>query len=225
MPKVKLPRKSTAIDMTPMVDVAFLLLTFFMLTTKFKPNDPVTIVTPSSISTKLLPESNIAMILIGKDGRVFFDLDNKFKKQQLMSDFNSQYHLGLTKDQINSYAIGGPIGVPIKMLPQILNVPADQRNTFPQPGIPIDSANNELDQWIKYTLNVNNGNPNLQFVIKADDNTKYEVVKQVLKTLKANHLNKLHLVTNLKPIPPGTAAWREQQAAAGSANASNKQQP
>ena len=35
MPKVKIPRKSTAVDMTAMCDVAFLLLTFFMLTSNF----------------------------------------------------------------------------------------------------------------------------------------------------------------------------------------------
>ena len=41
MPKVKVPRKSTNIDMTAMCDVSFLLLTFFMLTTKFKADEPV----------------------------------------------------------------------------------------------------------------------------------------------------------------------------------------
>src|SRR5699024_10165710 len=72
MPKVKIARKSTLVDMTPMSDVAFLLVTFFMLTTKFKPQEPVEVITPSAISTTILPESNVAMATISKDGRVFF---------------------------------------------------------------------------------------------------------------------------------------------------------
>ena len=46
MPKFKPHRQGVRIDMTPLVDVAFLLLTFFMLTTQFKPQEEVTIVLP-----------------------------------------------------------------------------------------------------------------------------------------------------------------------------------
>ena len=69
MPKVKVPRKSTSVDMTAMTDVAFLLLTFFMLATKFKPDEPVVVDTPSSISEIKLPESGIMQITIDKQGR------------------------------------------------------------------------------------------------------------------------------------------------------------
>lgn len=216
MPRVKMPRKSTHVDMTAMCDVAFLLLTFFMLTTKFKPVEPVTVVTPSSISTKLLPETDLIMITISKGGRVFFSMDNKDQRRALLiHNMNQQYRLGLTADDMNSFAIGGSVGVPIKDLKSYLEIPATQRKNFPQPGIPIDSSNNELDQWIKYALNVNNGNPNLAFCIKADDDTKYPVVKQVMKTLKKNGQQKLHLITNLKAIPKGSAAWEQQQAQIG----------
>ena len=50
MPKVKPVRHTPLVDMTAMTDVAFLLLTFFMLTAKMKPQEPVVIDTPSSIS-------------------------------------------------------------------------------------------------------------------------------------------------------------------------------
>ena len=75
MSKVKVPRKSTSVDMTAMTDVAFLLLTFFMLATKFKPDEPVIVDTPSSISEIKLPESDIMLLTIDKDGRVFFGID------------------------------------------------------------------------------------------------------------------------------------------------------
>src|SRR5271165_6555664 len=76
MPHAKLPRKSTHIDMTAMCDVAFLLLTFFMLATKFKPDEPVIVKTPSSISEIILPDRNIMLITIDTKGRIFFSIDD-----------------------------------------------------------------------------------------------------------------------------------------------------
>jgi len=76
MPKIKKARIPVKIDMTPMVDVAFLLLTFFMLTTQFRPPEEVQIVLPSSHSAFKLPESNVMLITISKDGRLFLGFDS-----------------------------------------------------------------------------------------------------------------------------------------------------
>ncbi|MHB1922338.1 MAG: ExbD/TolR family protein [Chitinophagaceae bacterium] len=215
MPKVKMPRKSTHVDMTAMCDVAFLLLTFFMLTTKFKPQEPVTVVTPASISTKLLPESNVVLITISKDGRVFFSLDKIGERKQLMENLDKQYHLGLNAEQIRNYAIGSSVGMPIAQLKQYLSLPLADEKTFKQPGIPLGDSvaanNNELAQWIAYAVDVNNG-AHLAFCVKADDNSKFEVVNKVLETLKLHDHMKLHLVTSLEKIPTGTVAYKEMQA-------------
>ena len=64
MPKVKVQRKSTAIDMTAMTDVAFLLLTFFMLTSNFTVKEPAQVSPPSSISEIKIPETDIFTILV-----------------------------------------------------------------------------------------------------------------------------------------------------------------
>ncbi len=74
MPKVKIPRKSTLIDMTAMCDVAFLLLTFFMLTTQFKSDESVIVDTPSSISEIKLPDTDILNITVTADGKLFFPI-------------------------------------------------------------------------------------------------------------------------------------------------------
>lgn len=193
--------------MTPMCDVAFLLLTFFMLTTKFKPDNPVEVVTPSAISTTLLPQSHVALITISKDGRVFFGLDDQNQREKLIQNLSKSYNLGLSAEEIRNYSLASSVGMPIGKLKEFLNLPADQQKSFKQEGIPVDSATQELSQWLDYTVNINANTPDLQFVIKADDNTKFEVVDKVLSIMKKNNHNKLHLITSMKTIPPGTPAY------------------
>ncbi|SFE76392.1 outer membrane transport energization protein ExbD [Chitinophaga sp. CF118] len=207
MPKVKMPRKSTLVDMTAMCDVAFLLLTFFMLATKFKPDEPVTVVTPSSINTKLLPDSDVIMLTVDKDGRVFFSMDGQPKRQQLIEDLNTQYHLGLTPQEINSFTIGASVGTEIKNLKAYLAVkPAERKKSGLETGIPTDSTNNEVAVWIEYARSAQGGNPRLQYCIKADNGTPYPKIKAILDTFKDKKIQKLNLVTNLEAAPAGTAA-------------------
>jgi len=83
MARPKIPRKSTAVDMTAMCDVAFLLLSFFILTTKFKPSEAVPINTPNSVAAKIAPETNVVMISLNKDGKVFLSTgDSKNDKDK-----------------------------------------------------------------------------------------------------------------------------------------------
>jgi biopolymer transport protein ExbD len=202
--------------MTPMCDVAFLLLTFFMLTTKFKPEDPVTVVTPASISQKLLPEADVALIMVAKDGRVFYGLDDQNKRLQLIQDISQQYQLGLTPDEMKKFSLNSTMGVPINQLKQFLSLSLDDQKKFNQPGIPYDSTNNELAQWIRYTVTVNSATgKELQFCIKGDVDTKYPKVRDVLKTMKMGNHMKLHLITNMKGLPAGTPAWEAAQQAGG----------
>src|SRR5690349_23616854 len=126
MPKVKMPRKSTLIDMTAMCDVAFLLLTFFMLATKFKPDEPVAVVTPSSINTTLLPDSDVLLFTVDKDGRVFFSMDGQPKRKKLIEDLNTQYKLGLGDKEIKSFVTGASVGAAIKDLKQYLSLSEDE---------------------------------------------------------------------------------------------------
>jgi biopolymer transport protein ExbD len=76
MPKIKKARVSVRMDMTPMVDVAFLLLTFFMLTTSFRPPEEVQIVLPASHSAFKLPESDVMLISLSKDNRILLGFDS-----------------------------------------------------------------------------------------------------------------------------------------------------
>src|SRR5271169_4036708 len=88
MPKIKKPRIPVRIDMTPMVDVAFLLLTFFMLTTQFRPPEEVQIALPSSHSAFKLPESDVMRIEIAKDGRIFLGFDSPLLTGKIFGEQN-----------------------------------------------------------------------------------------------------------------------------------------
>ena len=88
MPKFKKPRVGVKLDMTPMVDVAFLLLTFFMLTTSFKPPEEVKIVLPDSHSKFKLPESDIMTVTISETGDVYLNVDSQQLRVKLFGEEN-----------------------------------------------------------------------------------------------------------------------------------------
>jgi biopolymer transport protein ExbD len=88
MPKFKKPRMGIKLDMTPLVDVGFLLLTFFMLTTQFKPPEEVEIILPSSHSAFKLPEKDVMLISISKDNRVLLSFDSQYLMGKLFGQEN-----------------------------------------------------------------------------------------------------------------------------------------
>lgn len=199
MPKVKVARKSTNIDMTAMCDVAFLLLTFFMLTTKFKPDEAVVVTTPASISEIKLPDVDIMTLSLTKDGKVFFGIDGKFNREKLIQRIAEKYNLSLTPEEIRSFSLTSSFGVPISKLKDFLDMNPDDRNkTGMQPGIPSDSTNNELGIWIMQGRLVN---PNFRIAVKGDEDASFPVVKKVFNTLQDKNVNKFNLVTALKLRP------------------------
>src|SRR6478752_1499528 len=99
MSKVKVSRKSISLDMTAMCDMAFLLLTFFILTTKFKPQEPVAVDIPSSTGKKVLPKDSLMIISLDKDGNVYFGIDNQNKRLELITLADESYKLKLTEKQ------------------------------------------------------------------------------------------------------------------------------
>ena len=209
MSRPKIARKSTFIDMTAMCDVAFLLLSFFMLATKFKPDEPVVVVTPSSISQVILPDADIMMITVDAKGRVFFSIDNKNIRKGLIEDMNEYKGLGLTEGEMNSFAIGGSIGTPFNQMKSYLGSDAASRTAFDKTtaGIPTDTSvnnpDNELAMWIR---SARNNNPKLRICIKADGEATYPSVQKIIATLAGWKIFKFNLITNLKAVPPGTFA-------------------
>jgi len=89
MGKIKSKRIGIAIDMTPLVDVAFLLLIFFMTTTQFQPPEKEAITLPVSASEFKKPESNIITINVTKEGRIRIEfVEHREKKDQIVDVAN-----------------------------------------------------------------------------------------------------------------------------------------
>lgn len=200
MPKVKVPRKSTLIDMTAMCDVAFLLLTFFMLTTQFKTDESIIVDTPSSISEIKLPDTDILNITINREGKVFFSLDNKnFSRERLLQRMSEKYpELQFTAEEEKAFVLTGSVGVPINQLKGYLDLEDEERKMYSQPGIPVDSTNNELGIWI---MQGRLSNPNVRITVNADQFCAWPVVKQVINTLQDKNVNKFNLITDLEADP------------------------
>ena len=203
MPKHKIARKSTAVDMTAMCDVSFLLLTFFMLATKFKPPDPVEVVTPASISDTKIAETDLMLITIDKNGRVFFDMDGVATKMELIETINRDKNLGLTENEKKNFALSSGVGVPFNQLKNLLKYPPTEQKSFKSSGIPVDTVltdNNELFKWVAYGRL---SNPKARLSVKGDGGAKYPVVRAVFATLANKKVqgHKFYAVTSLKDDP------------------------
>jgi biopolymer transport protein ExbD len=86
----KTKRVGFKLDMTPMVDVGFLLLTFFMLSTTFKPQDVAEVSIPVSHSAFKLPDVDVMTVTVDKEGGVYLGVDNQNLRGAL---FGPQYVL------------------------------------------------------------------------------------------------------------------------------------
>ena len=147
MAKHKMKRLGIAIDMTAMVDVAFLLLTFFMLTTQFREPEKVPVELPSSNADVRLPGSNILMLTVARDGNVYVRADGAK----------------------GSGAPGSDQEVPIRI--------------------------SDLETAL---VQLRSANPRLRTVIKADQNTPFGPIEDVMAALKDARITRFALITNLE---------------------------
>jgi len=223
MPKIKLPRKSTHIDMTAMCDVAFLLLTFFMLATKFKPSEPVEVLTPASTSTKPIPEG-FMLITLDKTGRVFFAVDDINAKKAIIQQVNKEKNLGLSDIEMINYVNGAGVGVPFSQLKAYLALTPSKQTEYDRSkatGIPTDTTasftSNELAYWVmtaRYHVKSTNKTTGEEeagrLAIKADGEAAYPEINKVITTLGKQKVFRFSFITDMKGVPPGTALAAER---------------
>ncbi|MDE6324526.1 MAG: biopolymer transporter ExbD [Paramuribaculum sp.] len=234
MGKVKIKRKSTLIDMTAMSDVTVLLLTFFMLTSTFLQKEPVTVLTPSSVSETKVPTANLASILVSPEGKVFISIAGEadpnvaggewatepIRKEVLknaVAEYNKTHSnkVNLTEAEVDAFSKIGSFGVPMKDMKKFLAMSQTEQDKYitdmsnPGVGIPLDDNKdltkpNEFQIWMRAIYS--SGNENLQsqmkkgegIAVKADKDTPYETVHNVLDNLQTLKMNRFSLMTALK---------------------------
>ncbi len=207
-----------ALDMTPMVDLAFLLVTFFMLTASFRMAEPVTVDPPSSIGDITLPDNHI-MVSIDPDGRAFFGISNAEAKMNALVKMGEKYNVKFTPEQIKKFSGLPSFGVDIKDLPRYIDAKEQERTNFqPQKGVPLDSTGNQLKDWIsnggveavkiyeQAKKKAQEANDELKaekprYAIKCDAKTKYIYVKDVVKTFTDLKVYQFNLITGLEAKP------------------------
>lgn len=209
MGRAKLPRKSTNIDMTAMCDVAFLLLSFFILTTKFKPAEAIAVTTPNSVAAKVAPDKDIVMITIDKDGKVFITMDEEQKKEAVCNYLNTNLNLNMN---VAAFKKAGFFGAPFSSMASFLSLPEEQRKGDKLPGIPVlDSTDNQMNVWMRAIKDAYLGSK-MNLLVKGDNAAKYPAFKAVIDAFKKNDELKFQMVTNPESVPSGTELWKKTMA-------------
>ena len=196
---IKMKKKSTSTDMTAMCDVAFLLLTFFILTATAKVPEVMPVDTPASTVQTKLPEKDLATLTIG-NGKVFFDVKGKDVRVRTLELMGDKYGVKFSDDEQNKFAIMESFGVPVQNLKEILDMKPADRKKVQQPGIPKDSLDNQLAEWVQNAriANIELHDKELELAIKGDAKEEYPIIRKVMDILQDQKINNFSLVTGLR---------------------------
>ena len=180
-------------------DVAFLLLTFFMLTSNFTQKEPVAVNTPSSISEIKIPDRNIISILVDAKGKVFFGIDGQENRVELLTKMGAAYNITFSAAELKEFSLVNKFGVPINLMKSYLALKTEERD-IPKNvlGIPCDSLDNQFKNWVSLAKGINK---DYRIAIKADQATTYPVIKKLMGSLQDINENRYNLLTSLKSTP------------------------
>lgn len=222
MPKIQMPKGTPSLDMTPMVDLAFLLVTFFMLTSSFREQEAVVVNSPKASSTEVVMPEKAFIISIAKTGQVYIDVTDQalrpfvFQKayEEITGAKETPQQLMALTNKVGTY------GLPMAKLGDYLETEPSKRADIKMSGIPFDTSlrkdedieKTELYYWAKAAYNTavedwkvrKETNPNIQlddlmkFCIKADRESEYKLVKKVMDVFLLAEVPHFQIITNFE---------------------------
>lgn len=198
MSRAKVKRQSTSVDMTAMCDVTFLLLNFFVMTSVTKVPEPVDVKLPTSTYKIKVPEKDMSMLTVGARGQVFFETIGQDVMGMTLDKMGEQYQISFTPEERKRFSVMGSFGVPIQNLKKYIALDgAERRKSGLSTGIPTDSTQNQLSDWV---LNARKSVAELHSTamrvsIKGDASMKYPDMKKIIDILQKQKINKFSLVT------------------------------
>jgi biopolymer transport protein ExbD len=200
MGKIKMAKQPPRIDMTPMVDLFFLLLIFFILTATFRPQEAVSVDTPNSNSNTTTPEQHVITITVSKENKVFFNIDNgtdsaEHLRAKVLRKMGEQYSVKFTKPEIRKFEGLNSFSLPMDKMKDWINAENAQARDAMHTGMPMDSTDNQLLMWIRFSRQYY---PNYEVALKGDRDADFKQVKKVIDILQDNNVNKFNLTTNLE---------------------------
>jgi biopolymer transport protein ExbD len=209
MANIKTSKKSTRIDMTAMCDVAFLLLSFFIMTATSKVPEPKPVDTPASTIKAKLPERNLLTITVG-DSAVYIGMSERETRIAALEAMSLKYDIAFTPKEVEEFSLLESFGVPLEQLKSLLALKNAERNKpGTQSGIPFkgDISENELSYWVFYANAAVVAEQQakgidkikeIEIAIKGSSKEKYPVVKNVFDILQKQNMNDFYLVTSLR---------------------------
>lgn len=201
MARIKVKRIPASIDMTAMCDVSFLLLTFFILTATARQPEPMPVDTPASIVQIKVPDEDIGIVTVGGDGKVFFGVGGQDVRMNMLNRIGEKYNIGFTEDEKERFSLIDGFGVPVNRLKQLIEMDTkDRLESGIQVGIPADSLDNQLKEWIlaaRYATKELH-NVEMRVAIKGDSKETYPSIKKVIDVLQDQGVNKFSLLTSLR---------------------------
>ncbi|MDH2208204.1 biopolymer transporter ExbD [Empedobacter falsenii] len=194
MARVKPKRRGPSMDLTAMSDMAWLLLTFFILTSNFREPEVVPVVTPTSVSNQKMAAENMMIIKIDGEGKFLFGLEEKDRIATL-EKMGDKYGVKFTDAEKNAFKSIVEFGVPMKEMRNYLNQPADKQQSY-HPGIPLDTIPEKNQELIDWVFEAKEVNPDVFLAIKGDQKSEYKQFKNLIQQLQMKNMNKFQLITS-----------------------------
>jgi biopolymer transport protein ExbD len=179
MAKIKMKRHGFRLDMTPLVDVGFLLLAFFMLTAKFKPQSDETLdirLPAAQADTTKLPDVNVVLVTIGLDS----------VQPGVAPDTLMYFGVSNEKDRAAIYK-------PLNILDPKTKQPLTETELSKKQQVRV--GKDGLDILVHQARLQN---PSLKYAIDADKRISYGYVDDIMRVMQKWGASRFNLVTTLK---------------------------